>query len=285
MEKLPLRIACGRTDRMQALESGAVRAEGIALSFSPSAADCQVAEVSLSAYLSRRAGGDYPFLAIPVFPLRLFCHDLVRVNRQAGIAEARQLAGKRVGLVRRREDASLWIRHLLRQQYGVDSAALQARQGDAAELATMLAAGEIDACFGARLEASEAIGPLFADERAAARAYWHDTGVFPIVTTLVMREEFHGRHPWVAESLFKACEEAKRRCLREMRFSGALRLMLPWLLDELEESDALLGPDPWPYGVAANRTTLQAMAQMLEGEIPHKIDIDAMFAPIVAWAE
>ena len=50
-----------------------------------------------------------------------------------------------------------------------------------------------------------------------------------------------------------------------MRYAGSLSTMLPWLVDDVEEIDAVFGGDAFPYGIEANRATLQALvAYMVE---------------------
>jgi 4,5-dihydroxyphthalate decarboxylase len=44
-----------------------------------------------------------------------------------------------------------------------------------------------------------------------------------------------------------------------MRYAGSLGYMLPWLMAEIEEIDEVFGGDAWPYGIEANRPTLQAL--------------------------
>jgi 4,5-dihydroxyphthalate decarboxylase len=47
----------------------------------------------------------------------------------------------------------------------------------------------------------------------------------------------------------------------------------------MEQSSALLGPDPWPYGVDANRTTLEAFAQYAfeQGVCARRIGLEELF--------
>jgi 4,5-dihydroxyphthalate decarboxylase len=288
MAKLPVRMECGRTDRMEALRSGAVQAEGMHLTLQePGTGECEIREMSLGSYLAGKAAGDLPVIAIPVFPLRFFCHGLIFVNNRAGIAAPEHLQDKRIGLARDRTDACLWVRGLLRHEYGLDLRTPPFVEADAAALDGLLRRGEIDAGFGARLPIGAPIARLFPDYAARERTFWQQTGIFPIMSVLALREDFHHQHPWVAESLFKACEAAKHWCIRQMRFSGALRVMLPWLLDEIDEMDALFAEDPWPYGLEPNRKTLAMMARLLreQGHVDKEIDIEPLFTPIVAWAE
>ena len=151
--------------------------------------------------------------------------------------------------------------------------------------------GEIDAYFGARrpaaLDQGKNVARLFPDYRAREKEYFRRTGFHPIMHLLVIREDLHRREPWVAESLCKACEASKRWMLREMRFSGAQRFMFPWMFDEIAEMDALMGPDPWPYGLEANRAMLTAFNGYLVEQhfLERALPLEALFAPIIGWAE
>lgn len=287
MEKLPISMSCGTYDRMEALRNGAVQVEGVALLLHETQSpDCDIQEMGLSHYLAAKAQG-VPLIAIPVFPLRRFCRDHVFVRNQIGIDRPQDLVGKRVGYAPEGASICRWICGLLQREHGVETASFRLCASPAEELASKLASGELDAAFGRHLRTAPGVRPLFPNHIALDHDSWRRNGIFPILTTLVMSEALHAEQPWLAESLFKACEDAKRWCIRQMRFSGALRTMLPWLLDEIDAMDELFGGDPWPYGLEANRRTLEMAAQLLaaRGDLAGDIDLERMFTPIVAWAE
>jgi 4,5-dihydroxyphthalate decarboxylase len=101
--------------------------------------------------------------------------------------------------------------------------------------------------------------------------------------TLVIREDLYKEKPWIGVSLYKALVASKELALREMRFSGAMRYMLPWLYNEIEEIDELFSGDPMPYGLEANRKTLGTFARYLVEQrlLDRQVDIGEMFVPIV----
>ena len=80
---------------------------------------------------------------------------------------------------------------------------------------------------------------------------------------VAIRRDVYEKHPFVATSLYKAMTEAKDIALAKMRDLGALRYMLPGMTAELDEIDDVFGGDPWPYGVDANRPTLEALVRYL----------------------
>ncbi len=98
---------------------------------------------------------------------------------------------------------------------------------------------------------------LFANPRAAEVEHFKRTGIFPIMHVMVLREEFYRRHPWVAQSLYKALLEAKSQCIEAIFKNDAIHSVLPWTGHHGDEIRELMGQDFWPYGPAANRKTLE----------------------------
>ena len=130
--------------------------------------------------------------------------------------------------------------------------------GDDRTLNQMLLVGELDAVIGARLPRALGRDPriqrLFPNYRQVEQEYFRKTGIFPIMHTMVMREELYRQKPWIAESLYKGFEASSRLGWEAMHDDGNTRLMLPWLAQDVEELEALCGGNPWRSGVPANRT-------------------------------
>jgi 4,5-dihydroxyphthalate decarboxylase len=157
-------------------------------------------------------------------------------------------------------------------------------------LEELLAAGEIDALIGSRkppmLGRSPEIARLFADFRAIERAFWRQTGIFPIMHLIALRRETYEQHPWIAQSLYDAFVAAKTRALARMHYGGSLSVMLPWLMSEVEEVDELFGGDAWPYGIEPNRPTLEALVQYMveQSFIARAMPIEELFVPVRAFS-
>jgi 4,5-dihydroxyphthalate decarboxylase len=247
-----------------------------------------------------------------VFPSKSFRHSFIFINKKSGIQKPADLAGRRVGMMGYGQTASVWIRGMLQDDFGLDLRQVRWLEGgsdapynagknvtipegikievipDTMAMSDLLARGEIDAMFGARHPASFRKNPdvvrLFPNYREVERDYFRRTGIFPIMHTVVIREELYERHRWIAASLYKAFVEAKQLADRDMRFSGAMRYALPWLAQDIDEIDELFSGDPFCYGVEANRTSLSALARYLQdqGFIDRPIDVDALFAPIIS---
>lgn len=324
MARLQLTMACGPYDRMLALAEGRVRPEGIDLRYlaiqSPpeifarmiKTRSFDIAEMSSVHYLTMRSQKRFPFVALPVFPSRLFRHGYIFLSRAAGITEPRQLEGKRVGIQEYRMSAALWIRGMLQDEHGVDWRSFDWYEGGVnnprppdetmdlrptgevslrlippdRHLSGMLAAGEIDAYIGSRkpdsLKDSANVGRLFPDYRRRERDYWLKTGIFPIMHVLVVREALLAEHPWIAESLFAACQASKRLALERLRRSERMPYTLPFLGAAAAEIEELFDGDPWAYGIAANRKTLDALGRYLfeQGFVPQPIAIEPFFASV-----
>ncbi len=120
---------------------------------------------------------------------------------------------------------------------------------------------------------------LFADYKAIELAYFRKTGIFPIMHVTTIRQEIVDRYPWVPTNLVKAFEEAKNLAYR--RIANPRMLPLAWSRSAVEEQEAVLGPDPWAYGLtSANRKNLETVLrythqQGLIGKLPA---LDALFA-------
>jgi len=97
---------------------------------------------------------------------------------------------------------------------------------------------------------------LFPNFREVEQQYFRDTGIFPIMHAIVIRRDVYEQNRWIAQSLFKAFVEAQRQTYDDLYVTAALKAMLPWLTDHVEETRALMGDDYWSYGFARNRPTL-----------------------------
>jgi 4,5-dihydroxyphthalate decarboxylase len=135
------------------------------------------------------------------------------------------------------------------------------RIGPRQTLSSMLARGEIDALYTARTPSSFRAGDgtvrrLFEDFAQVEREYFHRTGIFPIMHTVVIRRDVYERNRWIARSLYKAFCAAQREAYADLAETAALKTMLPWLTAHVEDTRREMGDDFWPYGVEPNRQTL-----------------------------
>ena len=124
--------------------------------------------------------------------------------------------------------------------------------------------GEIDALISADtpkcvLEKSSKVGRLFEDYETVERACYQRTGIFPIMHTVVVDRKLAAERPDLVKAIYAAFCRAKARTVDEyargLTFNN-MSLMLPWLSPLISTNRALLGNDWWPYGIAANRKSL-----------------------------
>lgn len=304
-QKLSLTMAGCPYDRTEAIRHGTIKPQGIDLKYvtieSPyelvdrAAKDNEfdISEMFLVLYLSLRSEGKFPFVAIPVFPSRVFRHGFIFVNVNSGIRTPKDLEGKRVGVPEFRMTAAVWIKGILQHDYGVDLSTIRwfegglnaARPPDALDLRPeghfnvgfapegrslndMLEKGEVDALIGAERPGSFGVSPhvrrLFPNYREVEREYYQKTNIFPIMHTIILKESLYQEHPWVAQSIYRAMGEAKSWMLERIWGTGGfLRFMLPWLWDDLQQVNEMFGGDAWPYGLEANRHTLEVLMQYM----------------------
>jgi len=164
---------------------------------------------------------------------------------------------------------------------------VQIEQNTRAEpLGALLARGAIDALIGSRkpdeLGRHPDVARLFPDYRLLERHLYQQTKIFPIMHLIAMRRDLYERERWIAHSLYDAFVESKRRARSRMRYAGSLSAMLPWLIDDVEEIDDVFAGDAFPYGIEANRPTLQALvAYMVEQHfIARPTPIEDLFVPL-----
>jgi 4,5-dihydroxyphthalate decarboxylase len=322
MSKLRLTLACWHYDRTRALADGRVRAEGIDLEYVGLEVEetffrmlrhgeFDVAEMSLSSYAVTLSRGESPFVALPIFPSRMFRHSCIFISAKSGIRKPGDLSGRKVGVPEYQMTAPVWIRGLLQDEHGVDPASVDYFAGGVEEtgrgekikldlpprirvtsigatqtLARMLAEGEIDALYTARAPStfathSDAVRRLFDDYVSAEREYYRRTRLFPIMHTVVVRRDIYKANPWIAQSLCKAFADAKRRARADLEVTNVLATMLPWQVAHVEEARREMGDDWWPYGLEANRAALETFLRYHheQGLSSRRLAPEELFAP------
>lgn len=320
--KVPITLACGLYDRMQALYTGQVQPEGIDLTFQiedfprklfDSAMALQqfdVCEMSSSDYITRVSAGQCPFYAIPVFPSKMFRHGMIAIHKRSGIRTPKDLEGRRVGVMRYTMTAAVWQRGHLQNDYGVDLSTIHWVEGSinspgshgvptivppgtkfevndsGKSLSELLAAGKIDATLGTHLPdsrfTSKDVVRLFPDFKEVEKAYYKRTGIFPIMHLIAIKRDVYEKHPFIAQSLYRAFCESKKAALVRMRNYSALRFMLPWMTAELDELDEVFGEDPWAYGLEEARTNLGTLMTYMvqQGMLNSTIPVEDLFVSV-----
>jgi 4,5-dihydroxyphthalate decarboxylase len=321
MAKLTVSLAGVDYDRTRALFDGTVTIDGceqICCAMSPEEAfhrafhyqEFDITELSLSNSMALIAKGVHPYVAIPVFPSRLFRHSSIYIRTDRGIDRPEDLRGKVIGVPEYPMTAAVWIRGILQDEYGVRAADVKWRSGGLEQpgrearvaltlppeielrplpagetLAQQLDDGRIDglisalapSCFGR----NQAVQRLFPDYRAAEEAYFERTRMFPIMHVVGIRRSLLEKHPWLAVNTYVAYQKAKEICYRQLETIGHLFTTLPWPVEELARARALMGEDFWSYGVEANQRELAAIGRYAaeQGIIDRQLSAEELFAP------
>lgn len=321
MANLHLSIAVGDYDHIRDFTSGRIQAEGISLvpSHLPveemffrftKFQEWDMAEMSFAKAISLMSQPD-PWLAlIPVFPSRAFRHSSIYVRADRGIRTPADLAGKKVGIPEWAQTAAIYSRGMLGSEYGVDLRRIDWYQAGVNEagrrekvklqlpegirytprpehsLSGMLADGTLDAVLSARpprvfLEQPDLVQRLFPDYRAVEWAYWQKTQVFPIMHVMAIRRDVYARNRWIVGNLMSGFEQAKQRSLARLADITASSVPLPWVSDYAAQSREVMGEDFWPYGVDANRATLEAFSRYAweQGVTTRHMALDEIFVP------
>jgi 4,5-dihydroxyphthalate decarboxylase len=275
-----------------------------------------VCELAPTTYLCAKAFNK-AFTAIPVFLTRDFHHRSVVCNVASGIKEPKDLLGKKFGVRAYTVTTGVWTRGILESEYDVDPAkvtwytddeehvtewvappnVVQLPSGES--LAEMIAAGQLDAALSgaagigrsgpptANWEAAAAqavaaptatqLVPLFPNAQALEEEWYQRTKIFPMHGLIVIKDAVLAEHPWVAPELLRAFQASKALHLQRLADAG------PSTADDrhiLETQEMIGGGDPLPFGLAANRPTIEALIQYAYSQkiIPAKVRPEAVFA-------
>jgi len=322
MTPVPITIATGRYDRTAAIQDGRVPVDGCEITYlnlDPEElffrafryAEFDVAELSLSSYVLQHQRGVGAYVAIPVFPSRMFRHSGFYVRTDRGIEGPADLAGREVGVAEYQMTAAVWQRGLLSDDYGVAPESIHWRTGGIEQpgrverapltlhtgvrvtpigagqtLSGMLAAGDLDAlvvprppsCF---TRGAPGVGRLFPDYRAAEQAWYRTSRLHPLMHVVGVRKDRVARFPWLPGNLYKAFAAAKALAVADLERLVTLSVTLPWVGAELAATRELMGEDFWPYGVEPNRREMETLIRygVEQGLTPETVAVDALFAP------
>ena len=261
--------------------------------------------MSLGKWTGMFSQGDDSLVPIPVFPSRVFRHSALYVKKGSGVDTLEKLRGKRVGDPDFAHTAGIYARGYLMHDVGLKLEEIEWVQAGTNKavrhenldinlpnvkrvsvpdktLDDMLLAGEIDAILSAIPPKSFIAGnpnmvrlvPNYVEVEAD---YFRRTGIFPIMHCVAIKRPLLERHPWMAVNLYRAFEEAKDRSiarLRNMMISPTSRCRgIPTMRGARPE---MFGQDFWPYGVAPNRTTLEAFLNFAfeQGVAHRKVTLD-----------
>jgi 4,5-dihydroxyphthalate decarboxylase len=319
MTALPLTLAISRYDHVEDLTSGRIKIQGVDLNYLDlpihdifhrfvNFRDFDIAEMSMAKFVSMVSQDDDTVTALPVFLSRVARHSSIYVRRDGPVKKPSDLKGRRVGVPEWAQTASVYSRGLIAHHYGVDLTSIdwvQAGQDQAGRrekvvlklppglkltvvsdkaLPNMLVDGELDAILVAQppqlfKKGHPNIVRLFDDYFDQEQRYVRETKLLPIMHTVAVRKQVIDEHPWVAGNLMRAFEEAKNNSVERALEPGVTRFPIPWCFDYAAQAREIWGGELWPYGVEANRATLDVFLQYAfeQGVCHRRLQVEDLF--------
>ena len=242
-----------------------------------------VAEMSLATTWALAAGKDSRFVALPVFPSRMYRLSAVYVR--TGIERPEQLSGGRFGVVRYGQTAAVWARALLAEEFGIEVSKLAwwvaERQsfepigvelndaGSVAGLQDMLAGGRLDCLLSTSVPEVFREGRakrLFTDWPQRERALFKQSGLLPIMHTVLVRRSLVEAHPELAGILVDCFDDARRAALQWLADTDASVLPVPMHHGWVETQTLGGARDAFESGLEQNRAELDAFASHMHAQ-------------------
>ena len=327
MPDYPITLACRNYDGTNAILRGQLRPPGIDLRAvevndvvkmfaGMYKGEYDVSEMSLAETVYYVSRGRCDFIAIPVFPSRLFRHGFILYNLAAGIQGPQDLNGKKIGAMRWVQTAFIWLRGMLADEYRLSPKETKwhvwalhhwddpgseddivprdgSRIGRFTEEGSdeyeincrALVNGAVDALMTTEnprydlLAGERNVRRLFGDVRETEGAYFRKTGILPIMHVMVLRRSLVDRHPELPEKLFALFCQAKKMGREWIRSIPSLSLA--WKNQYLEEEQEIFQGDPWAYGVKKNFAVLSKFLSYCyaQGVSAKEISPYDLFAP------
>ena len=230
-------------------------------------------ELAIVTYLQAKSFNK-PYVLLPAPISGRFQHHCGGFNLDFGHLDPKDIEGKRVGVRTYAQTTGLWIRGILRHEYGVDLDKvtwMTLGDGHLAEytdpencirlpkgssIPDMMMAGEIDAALlGEDMPKDPRVRTLVPDAQTAARAWYAREGVVPINHMFVVHKDISKNRPDIVRDIFRMVKES-----RELT-EGGVPAVFP------------------PIGLEANRKGLQmAIDWALDQKIiPRRLSVDELF--------
>ena len=247
----------------------------------------EISEHSLAKYVNLRSKQQARGVAIPVFPSRVFRHSAIYVRTDSGIKQPKDLEGRRIGIPEWGQTAGVYVRGALADQFDVDLSSIIWIQSGVHQpgrsekvkfnlpkwvnlqsdidhnLNNLLLSGVVDAVITAHpiqsfKDQDPLVARMFDDPRDVELDYFKKTRCFPIMHTIVIRDDVLNENPWVAQTVYKGLNLARERCVSRLSDATASAIPMPWIFSVLRDSRNLFGNhDIWAYGIEENRATLE----------------------------
>ena len=269
-----------------------------------------VCELAPTTYIIAKAYGA-PFTAIPIFFERRFHHDGLLVRDDAGIRQPKDLEGKKVGVRAYSVTTGVWTRGILVNEFGLDSSKVTwvvddeehvtqfklppnvEHVAEGKSLASMMASGEIQAGFAANAgigregppqagwqakerKETSSYRELFPDPDSLGAEWFRRTGIYPMHSTLVIKDEILQANPWLREGAVRCVPGIQATLCQAAAQGRVIGKNDQRYLKQMK----VVGDDPLPYGLgtstgAASRRWFST--RFSKGSFPACSSMDELF--------
>nr|WP_310591183.1 phosphate ABC transporter substrate-binding protein [Paraburkholderia sp. DHOC27] len=230
-------------------------------------------ELAIVTFLQAKAYGK-PYVLLPTPISGRFQHHCAGYNVDFGPLNPKDIEGKKVGVRTYTQTTALWIRGILRHEYGVDLDKVTwmtlgdghlseyhdpdncVRLPAGSSIPQMMLEGQLSAALlGEDMPKDPRVRTLVPDAQAAAKDWFAREGVVPINHMFVVHADISKRHPEVVRELYRMIVES--RALTE----GGVPAIFP------------------PIGLEQNRKGIQlAIDWALDQKIiPRRLSVDELF--------
>ncbi len=230
-------------------------------------------ELAIVTYLQAKAYGK-PYVLLPAPISGRFQHHCAGFNIDFGHLDPKDIEGKRVGVRSYAQTTGLWIRGILRHEYGVDLDKVTwmtlidghlaeykdpencIRLPAGASIPDMMMKGELTAALlGEDMPKDERVRTLVPDAHNAAKAWFAREGVVPINHMFAVHQDLTKKRPDIVRDIYRMLLDSRAQT------AGGLPAVYP------------------PMGLEANRKGLQlAIDWALDQKIiPHRLRVDDLF--------
>jgi 4,5-dihydroxyphthalate decarboxylase len=234
-----------------------------------------LSELAIVTFLQAKAYGK-PYVLLPAVVVGRGQHHTIAYNPERGHLSPADLEGKRVGVRAYTVTTGVWVRGILREQYGIDEKKVHwvtfedphlaefhdpdliERAAPGKTLPQMLLDGELDAGIVGDQLPDPRLKHLIPNPEAEAKQWALSHGGVPINHLVVMRQEIARAHPDVVREVFRLLHDSK-------------------LAAKLPDTGTAL--DPLRFGVEPNRRALDVIIDFSfrQGMIPRRFSVDELF--------
>ncbi len=243
------------------------------------------AEMSLSTYTMLRDQGWDKYVGLPIFPSKRFRHSALFVKAESDAISGEQFRGKRVGMPEYGMTAAVWVRGMLREDFGVNPAEIHWFTGGAehpgrvervelpAEIAGRIQPiGQNDTLFKMLLDdrldavmcvhkpelaqkSGSLIRCLFPDCKEVEKTYYLKHRIFPIMHMLVLKKGLPGDGREIASRVHRLLQSLRQDFYEKVAIVRR-NAVFPWFDEYVEEIAEMMGDDPWAHGIGKNARIL-----------------------------